>query len=132
MPGQDISGPMATEAEGLPVNGQRRVCDGDTVKKQVGRVDSLVCFEITDDELKQLEDGSPYSTLLSLALFFFGAGVSLSTTFFAATYSSIVAKAVFACVTVVAFLAGVTLVVIWWGFYRYRTSLFAKIRRRRS
>jgi hypothetical protein len=106
--------------------------EGDTVEKRVGRVDSLTVYEVTDDELRQLEDGSPDSLMLTMAIFCFGAGISLLPTFVAATYSSLVTKAVFACITAVAFLAGVLLIALWLSFRRSRTATFDKIRKRGS
>lgn len=132
MPRSDDSNTERTGAAPAQATGERRAHEefGDTVEKRVRRVDSLTVYEVTDDELTQLEEGSPDSTMWTLAIFCFGAGISLLPTFFAATYASVVMQAVFACVTVVAFLAGAILTVLWWAFRRSRAATFAKIRKR--
>jgi hypothetical protein len=102
----------------------------DLVETRVGRVASLTLYEVTDDELRQLDEGPPDSILLNLAIFCFAAGTSLLPTFFAATYANALAETIFASVTVVAFLAGAILTLVWRASRRSRPTLFARIRER--
>jgi hypothetical protein len=102
----------------------------DFVATRVGRVPSLTLYEVTDDELRQLDEGPPDSILLNLAIFCFAAGTSLLPSFFAATYANELAETVFASVTVVAFLAGAILTLVWRASRRSRPTLLDRIRER--
>jgi len=122
---------QATEAPRSPgpeIPGQ----SGDTVRKSVARVDSLDCYEVTADELMQLEQGSPDSVVLNLAFVMFTAALTTFTALCSATFSSAGLHTAFVCGAVVTAVVGVALLVVWWALRRSRTSVIAKIRGRRK
>ena len=85
---------------------------GPTIKK--GKVDSLTIYEITDGELETIERGSPNSTffnigiaLLSIAISFF---ITLVTVDLSQRQKLFI---IFTVVTVVGFIVGVILLILW-------------------
>lgn len=85
---------------------------GPTIKK--GKVDSLTIYEITDGELETIERGSPNSTffnigiaLLSIAISFFITLVTVDLTLRPKLFT------VFTIVTVVGFIVGIVLMILW-------------------
>lgn len=78
-----------------------------------GPVDSLSLYEITDYELEILEEGSPSSTFLNFAIFFFSIGASFLLTLLTVTIESIFLFAVFVIVTTVGLSASLVLFVLW-------------------
>ncbi len=74
-----------------------------------GPVDSLSIYEITDSELKVLEDGSPDAPLLNIAIACLTTGVSSFLTLLSVTVVSIVKECVFAVIIAIALAVGLTL-----------------------
>lgn len=50
--------------------------DATSIRKRTGAVDSLICYEITEDELDALVKGSPSSTLKDVGIAALSAGLS--------------------------------------------------------
>jgi hypothetical protein len=103
---------------------------GEHVRKKVGRIDSFSCYEVTEDELTMIEQGSPDSVMLNLAIFFAALASSILLSFFTAKYENETAKTVCLIITVVAFAAAFVLAVLWRVFRRSRDATFKKIRDR--
>jgi hypothetical protein len=78
-----------------------------------GPLDSLSLYEITDYELEVLEQGSPSSTYLNFAIFFFSVGASFFTTLVAIKITSVFLFTIFVVITVVGFTASIVLFVLW-------------------
>ena len=78
-----------------------------------GPLDSLSLYEITDYELEVLEEGSPSSTYLNFAIFFFSIGASFFTTLVTTTISSVYLFSIFVVLTVVGLAASLVLFVLW-------------------
>jgi len=100
-----------------------------TRRVNVGRVDSLTLYEITDYELDQLEQGSPSSLQLNFAcaLLPLGIGfiVTLSTTEVnGKTYT------VFVMVAVLSLIVGLFLLASWWTSRKSNSSIVSKIKER--
>ena len=84
-------------------------------KIRKGKVDSLTIYEISEGELETIERGSPNSTLLNFAIFL----LSIATSFLV-TLLTVDLKdkqnlfIVFTIITVVGFIIGLVLFVLWW------------------
>jgi hypothetical protein len=104
----------------------------ENVRKHVGRVDSIRCYEVTEDELTQLQFGSPDSSAFNIAIALLSSGLSLLPTFFNAKYESDTAHMVFVVLTVFTLLVGLVMVALWHSFKKGRISVFDKIRKRGS
>lgn len=95
-----------------------------------GPIDSLSLYEITDYELELLEEGSPSSTFLNFAIFFFSIGASFCTTLFTVPIASLFMFAVFVIVTVIGAFASIVLFVLWRRTRSRTRDLCKKIRAR--
>ncbi len=95
-----------------------------------GPLDSLSLYEITDYELELLEEGSPSSTFLNFAIFFFSIGASFCTTLFTVPIASIYVFTVFVILTVVGVFASIVLFVLWRRTRSRTKDLCKKIRAR--
>ena len=94
-----------------------------------GRVDSFALYEITDDELRILEEGSPSSLHLNFSIFC----ITLAISFFIALSTSTVDTrtfTVFVVLTVVGFLVGGFLFILWFRARKSVASVARKIRAR--
>jgi uncharacterized membrane protein YciS (DUF1049 family) len=94
-----------------------------------GRVDSFAIYEITDDELRTLESGSPSSLLLNLAIFCISTAAAFLIALLTTSGISIHLFTVFTVITTVGFFGGAILVAIW---IRTRVSLSSLVRRIRA
>jgi hypothetical protein len=93
-----------------------------------GRLDSYAIYEITEDELRDLEAGSPSSLYLNFAIF----GLSIAVSFMVALFTSTVTDRVFTVFTVLAIVGlfiGIGLLILWW---RARISIGDVVRRIRA
>lgn len=93
-----------------------------------GRVDSFALYEITDDELTVLEEGSPSSLHLNFSIFCVTVAVSFLIALITSTVSSRVFT-VFVVLTVAGFLLGGFLFILW---FRARRSIAGVVRRIRG
>lgn len=78
-----------------------------------GPLDSLSLYEITDYELEILEEGSPSSTYLNFAIFFFSVGASFFTALVTTTITDVFLFTIFVVLTVVGFSASLVLFILW-------------------
>ena len=85
---------------------------GPTIKK--GKVDSLTIYEITDGELETIERGSPNSTFFNIGIALLSIAISFSVTL-ATVELTLRPKLfiVFTIVTVVGFIVGLVLMILW-------------------
>lgn len=94
---------------------QENPTDDKGPKIRKGKVDSLTIYEISEGELETIERGSPNSTLLNFAIFL----LSIATSFFV-TLLTVDLKdkqnlfIVFTIITVVGYIVGLVLFVLWW------------------
>jgi hypothetical protein len=96
------------------------------------RLDKLTIFEITESELDALEQGSPESLFLNLAVGVISIAVSFSIALGTTQIQSLKTYSLFLIVTVVGYLAGVTFGLLWWRSRRSLKSVAREIRRRRA
>ncbi|WP_156317293.1 hypothetical protein [Cypionkella psychrotolerans] len=95
-----------------------------------GRVDSLTLFEITDNELGILENGSPNSLYLNFAIFFISTGLSFILSLLTTNFESDRVFYVFVIVSVVCAAFGSILAIIWLRVRGEVSDVCKKIRAR--
>lgn len=95
-----------------------------------GPLDSLSLYEITDYELGVLEEGTPSSTFLNFAIFFFSVGVSFFITLATVDLPINATYVVFAILTVVGLGASAVLFVLWFRTRSKVKDLIKKIKAR--
>jgi len=95
-----------------------------------GPVDSLSLYEITDYELEILSAGSPSSTYLNFAIFFFSGGVSFFTTLLTTPIQNLFLFSIFVIITVVGLSASLILFVLWYRTKSPVDGLVKKIKAR--
>jgi len=96
---------------------------------RLGRVDSLILYEITDHELDQLEQGSPNSLQLNFACALIPFGAS----FWVALRTAVVTGntyTVFVVLTVVSLIFGFYFLFSWWRNRKSVTEVIKKIKER--
>lgn len=94
-----------------------------------GKVDSIVLYEVTEDELQTLEHGPANATYFNFAIALIPLGVSLFVTIFTVTITSVATLAIFFSTGLICLLAGVILLIVW---YRTEDSAKGLIRRIRE
>lgn len=101
------------------------------VRIRRAKVDSLCIYEVTEEELDELEKGSPDSLYLLFSIFFLTEATTflivLLTVQIASTSKSFV---IFGLLTIVGFALGIVLLVLWLRGYLSSTSVVKKIRHR--
>lgn len=90
----------------------------------------LRIFEISETELDLLERGSPDSLFLNFAVALLSVAISLSVTFATTNIPSDRVFTALVLLTIVGYVAGLLLLVLWWRTHRSVTSVVASIRRR--
>lgn len=78
-----------------------------------GRVDSVDLYEIKDSELDLLEKGPPADLYLNFAIFLISIAFSGLVALFTSTFKYDIVETAFVVVTVVGFLLGALLLVLW-------------------
>jgi hypothetical protein len=101
-------------AEEESLMGKRTANTGDKAPRIVrGRVDSLSIYEITEDELRTLEQGSPSSTYFNFAIALLSTALSFITVLTTTSIPSGKLFTVFVVITVVGFALGSFLLILW-------------------
>ena len=98
---------------------------------QVVRMGKLTIYEITSDELRQLEVGNPSSTLLNFSSSALALGVGIGATLLTGgAISSRVMSDLLMIIAVLSLAGGVILLVLWRRYSKLTTSVGATIRER--
>ncbi len=95
-----------------------------------GPISSLSIFEITDYELNIFEQGSPSSTYLNFAIFFFSVSASFLATLISVKIKSIYIFSIFVIIVSIGACASVVLFVLWKKSGSITKELCKKIRAR--
>ena len=95
-----------------------------------GSLDSLSLFEITDYELEIFEKGSPSSTYLNFAIFFFSVGASFLVSLLTVKIESIPLFCIFVIITVIGIGSSIVLFQLWRTSKSSVKELCKKIRAR--
>lgn len=100
------------------------------IRVRRAEVDSICIYDVTEDELEILEKGSPSSLYLNFSLFLISAATSFLASLFFTEIPSIKTFTVFVIVTVVGFVLGFILLVLWYRDFRSSNSVAKRIRDR--
>ena len=85
----------------------------DSVKIRRGKVDSLSLYEVTESELQDLESGGPASLFLNFAIFLLSSAVSFFASLMSTDIKSMKIFTVFVLITIIGFVGGCILLLIW-------------------
>lgn len=99
---------------------------------QYVRLGTLTVFEISEEELLKLEQGSPYSILLNLGFSLLSVGISFLITILTVPIVSERVYNTFLIATILGILSGVILLLIAWKHYKSNKSICTVIRNRFS
>lgn len=94
-----------------------------------GKLDSFAIYEITDEELNLLEEGSPSSIYLNFAIFCISSAISFLVSIITSKLSDRFFE-MFFIFTVVGFLVGIILFILWLITRRSAKRVVVKIRSR--
>jgi len=92
---------------------------------------TLTVYHITEQELDQLEKGTPESTYFGFAVFLLSAGISFLISLATTEIKSVWLFNIFLVVSLVGLVAGVLLLVIWIRFQRSTAGITKSIRSRK-
>jgi len=95
------------------MNVQQQDSGFDSVKVRRGKVDSLSLYEVTESELQDLERGGPASLFLNFAIFLLSTAISFLVALLSTDIKSTKIFIVFVLVTLVGFVGGGILLLIW-------------------
>lgn len=109
---------MANEAEGAKIKVNRK------------SIDSLDVFEITEDELQQLEAGSPSSTILNFSIFALSSGLSLLSSLMSLSTTSDRVYVTILTLCAIGLFSGVVLLSVWLRMRRSSKKIVSRIRDR--
>jgi uncharacterized membrane protein YgdD (TMEM256/DUF423 family) len=94
-------------------------------------IGQLTVFFVSEDELRQIESGSPAATCLNLGIAFFCAGIgSLVSLLLSDPSKSLHKFVVVVVITVLSFIAGFVLLVVWSQLRKQASEVIIRIRRR--
>ncbi len=93
-------------------------------------MDSITLYDVTEDELKQLEDGPPGSNQLNFAIACLTTAVSMTVTLSSTPVDDPKVFTFFVVMLVVGYVFGVYCLIDWWIGKRNTTSASEKIRLR--
>ncbi len=96
---------------------------------RVGRIKVLKIYQISDDELTGLEQGAGHSLFLNLGISVLSMAASFLISLLTATNISDRLFYIFVIVTVVGFLAGLVLMILWWNM---RKPIYEQVRKIRD
>ena len=94
------------------------------------RFERLTIYEVSESELDTLERGSPDSLYLNIAIALLSVAVSLTATLLTATIKSLAIFVVFVVCTVVGYVGGILLLLLWRRTRRSLINCAAAIRNR--
>jgi hypothetical protein len=92
---------------------------------------TLTVYHITEQELDQLEKGSPESTYFGFAIFLLSMGVSFLVSLLTTAITSIWLFTIFLVVTFVGILGGILLIIVWSRYQRSTIRITKVIRGRK-
>jgi hypothetical protein len=95
-----------------------------------GAVDSLTLYEVMEDELNNLENGSTSSTYLNLAIALLTLCLSFFASIFTVDFKNNITFIVFLVIALVSLFAGVGYIITWYKTRKSYTSIITKIRAR--
>ena len=95
-----------------------------------GRVGSVILYEVKENELDILERGGQSDIYLNFAIFLFSVAVTAISTLFTASFSNLTTQIIFICVTIIGFVLGLLLLILWFRSRKPVKSVIAAIKGR--
>ena len=97
---------------------------------RLGKIGVLKVHQISDDELSRLEHGSGQSLFLNFAIAVLSVAISFLISLLTTTFNSDKLFYIFVIITVIGFLAGIILIILWWYTRQPISKLVQEIRNR--
>lgn len=94
------------------------------------RIQELTIYEISEDELKMLESGSPVSLYLNFSIFLLSVAISFAVTLATVHFPSDRAYMVFVTILIVSLLIGSFLIMLWLKQHRAGSNIAESVRNR--
>lgn len=104
--------------------------ESDTIKVRRARVDSITVYDVTEQELDQLEKGGSGGIYLNLSLSLLSIAVSFLIAVITTEIKSDRQFTIFVIITSVGFLGAVVLGILWWRCRETVTAVVLSIKRR--
>lgn len=117
-------------AEGKPLTMSIREDNVDEVRIKRGKVDSLSLYEVTEAELQELETGGQDNLLLNFAVFLISTATSFFISLLTTEIKSVKTFCVFVIVTIVGFVVGTLLMILWIRTRKSKASIINRIKDR--
>jgi len=95
-------------------------------------VDSLTFYQITEDELSELEKGSPGSIYLNFSIFLLSVAIAFLVVLLTTKIDDMRIYTLFLVFTIIGFIGGLLLLILWFRDFRSSTSVVKKIRSRKK
>src|ERR1035437_7038254 len=95
-----------------------------------GEVDSLILYEVMEDELTTLENGPSSSIYLNMAIALLTLSLSFFASIFTVTFKTTITFIIFLVIALVSFFSGIGYLIIWYKTRQSYTSIADKIRAR--
>ena len=96
------------------------------------RYNEIQLYEISEDELTQIEAGSPTSNYLNFAISLLSVGISLLTSLLTTTIEDDRVFLAFLCTTIITSILGIILLIIWLRTNKTSKKIFQRIRARKE
>lgn len=94
------------------------------------KVGSICIYEITEDELKMLENGTPNSLYLNFAVALLSVATSFLITLMTTVIADIRIFTIFVVLTAIGFISGIICFILWFNSRRSLSALIEKIKQR--
>jgi hypothetical protein len=99
--------------------------DEKTLRVRRGRVDSVDLYEVKENELELLENGSPATLQLNFAIFLFSMALTCIIAIATTNFKWQIVESIFTFASIIGILMGAYLIMSWW---RTRTSISSIIK----
>jgi hypothetical protein len=119
---------MAQE-ESIAMSSNERT-EQDTIRVRRGRMDSIVVYDVTDQELKELERGGDGGIYLNVALSLASVAISFVIALTTTTITSDRQFSIFFLVAIVSAIGALILALLWWNCRKSMRALILSIKGR--
>lgn len=117
-------------AKKTPMNTQNNNIGDKPLRVRRGRVDSVDLYEVKEHELEVLENGDTNSIYLNFAIFLLSSAVSCVLAISTATFVSELIQYCFLFVTIIGFIGGLFLLILWWRGRKSIKTIVSRIKNR--
>ncbi|MFC4720946.1 hypothetical protein ACFO5O_01325 [Geojedonia litorea] len=117
-------------AKKTPMNSQNNNVGDKPLRVRRGRVDSVDLYEVKEHELEILENGDTNSIYLNFAIFLLSSAVSCVLAISTAKFVSELIQNCFLFVTIIGFIGGLFLLILWWRGRKSIKTIVSRIKNR--